>query len=223
MRWIAQIEPTDGRTLRRPWARFFYSCGTEVPAVAAGLESIVVQRLLTFLPLIGLLVWAAVVDVRQRRIPNWLSFSLILGGLCLAAAGLSPAGNFTLCAAGLGLGFGLALILYLLGAWGAGDLKLLTGVGAWIGPIPLLFVFALAAIGGMIVALWVSAQQGKLRKLLRDSTLITVSAVHGSKLGAFSSHNRVTGPSPFKPAPYALHLLAATALVVVAWAILSGR
>jgi Flp pilus assembly protein protease CpaA len=182
----------------------------------------VLQRILMFAPLIALLTWAAIVDLRQRRIPNWLTFSLMLGGLCLATAGISPAGSFSHSAAGLGLGFGLALILYLLGAWGAGDLKLFAGVGAWIGPLPLLFVFALAAIGGMIVALWVSARHGKLGKLLNDSALITVSAIHGSKLGAFSPQNRVTGPSPFKPAPYALHLLVAT-LLVLTGAILSGR
>ncbi len=167
-----------------------------------------------FLPLVVLLVWAAVQDVRVRRIPNWLTFTLMLGGLCLAATGYSPAGTLLRASEGLALGFCLALLLFLLGAWGAGDLKLFAGVGAWIGPIPLLFVFALAAIGGMIVAVRVSLRQGQLRRLLRDSALITVSAVHGSRLGAFSPQNRVTGPSPFKPAPYALHLLVATVLVL---------
>jgi len=166
-----------------------------------------------FIPLVVLLAWAAVQDMRVRRIPNWLTFTLMLGGLCVSAAGVGPVGGLLRSAEGLGLGFLLALLLFYLGAWGAGDLKLFAGVGAWIGPLPLLLVFALAAIGGMIEAIRVSARQGQLRRLLRDSALITVSAVHGSKLGAFSQ-NRVTGPSPFKPAPYALHLLVATVLVV---------
>src|SRR5262249_32719666 len=116
----------------------------------------VVQRVLTFLPLLVLLVWAAAVDLRHRRIPNWLTFTLMLSGLCLSWLQLSPApGGFPSAALGLALGIALALIPYRLGAWGAGDLKLIAGVGSWLGPLALLETFALAAIGGMIVALWV--------------------------------------------------------------------
>jgi prepilin peptidase CpaA len=175
-----------------------------------------------YIPLLVLLLWAAVEDVRHRRIPNWLTFSLMLCGLCQASLGLSPAGSLTRAALGLGLGFSLATALFLLGAWGAGDVKLVAGLGAWIGPMPVLLVFAFAAIGGMIVALWVSSRHGKLRTLLRDSALITVNAVHGQKLDAFSPERRITGPSSFKPAPYAVHLLVATVLVLTA-SILSGR
>jgi prepilin peptidase CpaA len=175
-----------------------------------------------FIPLFALLAWAAVVDLRHRRIPNWLTFSLLLSGLCLGSVGMTPAGSLSRAAMGLALGFGLALVPFLLGAWGAGDVKLLAGLGGWIGPLPLLLVFAIAAIGGMIVALWVSARQGKLRGLLRESALITVSAVHGSKLGVFSPQNRASAPSMCKPAAKAVHFLVATVLVL-AGAILTGR
>jgi prepilin peptidase CpaA len=161
-----------------------------------------------------------VLDLRYRRIPNWLTFTLMLSGLCLPWLNLSPAGGFGRAALGLALGFGLAVIPFLLGAWGAADVKLIAGVGAWLGPLALLEVFALAAIGGMIVALWVSSRQGKLRALLRDSAVMTVSAMHGSqKLGAFSPENRAglgVDPSPFKRTPYALQLSIATVLIVLA-------
>jgi len=180
----------------------------------------VLERVLPYLPLIVLLTLAAVLDLRSRRIPNWLTFTLLLSGLCVPWLGLSPAGGFGRAALGLTLGFGLALIPYLLGAWGAGDVKLVAGVGSWLGPLALLEVFALAAIGGMIVALWVSSRQGKLRALLRDSAVITVSAMHGSqRLGAFSPENRAdlgVDPSHFKRTPYAMQLLIATILIVLA-------
>ena len=37
--------------------------------------------LLEYAPLLALLVTATVTDLRARRIPNWLSFAMILAGL----------------------------------------------------------------------------------------------------------------------------------------------
>ena len=37
--------------------------------------------LLMAAPALALLVWAALEDLRSRRIPNWLTFSLVLGGI----------------------------------------------------------------------------------------------------------------------------------------------
>ena len=41
--------------------------------------------MLKLLPMLALLVWAAVEDLRIRKIRNWLTFSLALGGICCSA------------------------------------------------------------------------------------------------------------------------------------------
>src|SRR4051812_22980547 len=91
--------------------------------------------LLAFAPMLALLVWAACIDVRSRRIPNWLCLTLILTGLTrsfFAHSDVTPLGAL----AGFGLGFGLGFLLFAIRALGGGDVKLLAGVGTWIGAKP---------------------------------------------------------------------------------------
>src|SRR5580692_6643294 len=100
---------------------------------------------LEYVPLLALLITAAVTDLRARRIPNWLTFSLVIAGLLqsfLAIRTVAPWAS----ALGLLAGFGLTFILFALGALGGGDVKLMAGVGAWIGPANVLAVFVVAAL-----------------------------------------------------------------------------
>lgn len=70
-------------------------------------------------------------DVRERRIPNWLTVSGLLAGLGVRAFVGWDA--FLAGAAGLGIGFGLALPFFLAGGLGGGDVKLLAAFGAMLG------------------------------------------------------------------------------------------
>src|SRR4051812_22885531 len=94
---------------------------------------------LVLLPMFALLCWAAVHDVRTRRIPNVLNLVLFLTGLGVSVAGLWKVNG---AQAGLGALAGLALTLplFLIGAVGGGDVKMLTALGAWLGPVGVLFV-----------------------------------------------------------------------------------
>ena len=84
--------------------------------------------------LTGLLLIAAVSDYRTRRIPN----ELVLAG---AAAGLLgntlfstlPLDGFVTALQGLATGLAAFLPLYLLRLMGAGDVKLMAMVGAFLG------------------------------------------------------------------------------------------
>ena len=86
---------------------------------------------------------AGLLDLRTRRIPNWLT----LGGLAAALALRAATGVHPLLdgLAGAGFGFGLGILLMVLGALGGGDGKLLMTVGAFFGLRP--FVGALLLIG----------------------------------------------------------------------------
>jgi prepilin peptidase CpaA len=75
---------------------------------------------------------AAITDVWKFKVYNFLTFPLLVGGLVYHGVYGGSAG---LPAAVCGALFGLMLFIipYALGAIGAGDVKFLIGVGAWVG------------------------------------------------------------------------------------------
>ena len=80
------------------------------------------------------LIVAAVIDGLQLKVPNWITFPMIISGWVYSVV-LSPyAGWEGLMYSVLGTIVGLALLLpaYAIGGMGAGDVKLLAGVGAWV-------------------------------------------------------------------------------------------
>ncbi len=91
------------------------------------------------------LVVATVIDIRTRRIPNELTASLAGVGVALAATGVS---GVPLWASFAGFVVGLALMIpgHLLGATGAGDVKLMAAVGAVVGPATVVTAFLFTAL-----------------------------------------------------------------------------
>lgn len=98
----------------------------------------------------ALLVWAAVTDITQLRIPN--TVVMALGGLFLAvllAAGF-PEGWYWRFAVALGVLAG-GIALFALNVMGAGDGKLLAVVALWAGPSHIVHVLVLTALLGVAV------------------------------------------------------------------------
>ncbi|QEG34612.1 A24 family peptidase [Bythopirellula goksoeyrii] len=101
------------------------------------------------------LIVAAVIDGLQLKVPNWITYPMILSGWVYSAA-LSPyAGWEGLGYSLLGTVVGLACLLplYAIGGMGAGDVKLLAGVGAWMWPSVTFMAFAVSAIVGGVIAI----------------------------------------------------------------------
>ncbi|WP_248060951.1 A24 family peptidase [Paenibacillus silvae] len=75
---------------------------------------------------------AFVSDIRSMKIPNRLTLPVTLAG---AAAHLAWGGweGMVFSAAGFAAGFGMLFLMYVIGAVGAGDVKLFGGIGAWTG------------------------------------------------------------------------------------------
>ncbi|MCG8649570.1 MAG: A24 family peptidase [Pirellulales bacterium] len=97
------------------------------------------------------LVVAAVIDGKILKVPNWLTFPFILSGWAywtfqegFAGLGWSLWGTF--------VGMMLLLVLRNVGGMGAGDVKLLAGVGSWLGAVVTLYAFAATAIVGGVMA-----------------------------------------------------------------------
>ncbi len=100
------------------------------------------------------LVVAAVIDGVKLKVPNWITYPMILSGWIYSTA-LSPyAGWDGLCYSLLGTAVGLGLLLpaYAIGGMGAGDVKLLAGVGAWMWPSVTFYAFAVSALVGGVIA-----------------------------------------------------------------------
>ena len=89
-----------------------------------------------------------VYDLRQRRLPNWLTLP---GAAALVGAGVIS-GKGTAAALGAAALFGLYLVIHLLSpqAMGGGDVKLALGLGALTGTFGA-DVWALAAIGAPLI------------------------------------------------------------------------
>jgi prepilin peptidase CpaA len=100
------------------------------------------------------LIVAAVIDGLKLKVPNWITFPMIISGWIYSAT-LSPyAGWEGLMYSVIGTVVGLALLLplYAIGGMGAGDVKLLAGVGAWVWGTSTLYAFAVSAIVGGVIA-----------------------------------------------------------------------
>lgn len=119
----------------------------------------------TFLPLFGLaigLVVAAVTDVREGRIPNWLTGSLAVFGIGVNSLEYGWDG-FLFSLGGLIMGLVCLIFFYLKGGMGAGDVKLLGAIGTILGPGQVVFAFAFAAMLGGLYSLAILSNQGGMR------------------------------------------------------------
>jgi prepilin peptidase CpaA len=116
-------------------------------------------------------VLAVVWDVRTHRIPNLLTFGAAAAGILF---GLASGGVSGLGAAVFGWFVGAVLLfpLFALGGMGAGDVKLVAGLGAWLGPIDAVWLTIFASIAGGVVAVFVSLGHGYLRQALGNIWLM---------------------------------------------------
>lgn len=145
---------------------------TEFKAALDLLEMLVLSQRTGVLMM--LLVIAAVSDMRTGRIPNWLVFGGALYALVYNAFfPLYPRDIGILFALG-GLGVGLVafLPLYLLRLMGAGDVKLMAMVGAFLGASATVGAILATLIAGGALALALAFCSGRLVRVFRNVTMM---------------------------------------------------
>jgi prepilin peptidase CpaA len=150
----------------------------------------------SFIVLAAGLCAAVVTDVRSRRIPNWLTGSMMVAGIALAWSGI---GAVTPGQAALGIIAGLLLMMpgHIIGATGAGDVKLMAAVGSFVGPPLVLNAFLGTALAGGLFAVAVAARRGRLIATIEGTgQLVTAPSAAKIEIEAPARANRFAyGPA----------------------------
>jgi prepilin peptidase CpaA len=135
---------------------------------------------------------AAVIDGWKLKVPNWLTFPLILSGWLLGTlhnfSVLPGTGDGGIGAALAGTFLGMALLypVYMIGGMGAGDVKMQMGFGSWIGAYYgisstdthpgalwiIVWAFAIAVVIGGIIAVGMIVVRGQYRRNLENARAI---------------------------------------------------
>lgn len=113
----------------------------------------------------AMLVEAAVIDGRQLRVPNWLTFPMALGGLAYAAI-TGGTSALLMALAGAAVGLVVLMPLHMIGGMGAGDVKLMAAMGAWVGPWITLGAFVATGVVGGLMALVMILRSGEVARHL---------------------------------------------------------
>lgn len=102
--------------------------------------------------LLSALAAATFTDLKSQRIPNWITFPLIIAGMAIHAW-FDGMDGFLYSLGGFGIGFFVMAIPYFLGVMGAGDVKLMAGVGACLGTAGAFTAFLFTCLAGGVYAL----------------------------------------------------------------------
>ena len=163
---------------------------------------------------------AAVIDGRQLKVPNWLTFPLVLSGWALGLLhtfGLFTAwtgtGDVWAALAGAALGFLLLFPVYAVGGMGAGDVKMQMGFGAWVGAFygmgsglfVIFWAFCLAVIIGGVLAVVMMLARGQIRQNLANARAIVGDLLAPTKLGT-AAEKAARRKSSLQLLPYGIPL-----------------
>jgi len=140
---------------------------------------------------------AVLMDLRHRRIPNWVVAPYFLAGLLARGAG--GAEPLLIGLAGCVIAATAAGALHLVSGLGMGDVKLIAAFGLWVGPAQLEYALpSIALAGGLLAVVYVAynALGSSIRAIFRPQTEVSPdqAAITGG------SQPRVPLTMPYAPA-----------------------
>lgn len=149
-------------------------------------------------------------DLHSRRLPNALTLGGAGTALTFALITGGPSG-FGVSLAGWVVGLVLFLPFMALGGMGAGDVKLMACLGAWLGPNVALWGALYASICGGVMALAVALATGYLRSAVDNLYLLLLHfRMSGARAHPELTLERGKGPR----LPYALPIAAGTVMAM---------
>lgn len=129
--------------------------------------------------LMALLMVAAVIDWKFSRIPNWLTVGGTVLGLAInTAKGATLLAGLGHGAGGVALGLLLPLPLYAMRIMGAGDVKLMAMVGAFLGALLTLSAMLFSFMAGGVIAIAWAMSHGVFGRMAANVMFIFASLVH---------------------------------------------
>jgi prepilin peptidase CpaA len=169
------------------------------------------------LVLFALLLVASISDCRSYRIPNWLTFGGALFALLSAMLMARTPGTGALQAlSGLAIGFVLLLPFYVLRVMGAGDVKLMAMVGAFLGAAAVFQAVLLSFIASGVVALAYAIYHRKLLRMLGNVKTAAQGLVMAGMAGMATTPTETDRRQSVGKLPFALCIGAGTLAQVVA-------
>jgi prepilin peptidase CpaA len=155
--------------------------------------------------------WIAVIaatwDLKWRRIPNTLTMPAVISGIALHSVQSGREGLVS-SLLGMAIGGGLLLVFYIFGGMGAGDVKLMAGIGALTGYRLVLPVLFLIGVAGGIMAVGKLAARFADRQRIKRAELTDSAA--GANLGQVAERDRPGGGLMKETMPYGVAIAAGT-------------
>jgi len=131
------------------------------------------------IPVVLFILLAAREDLRTRRIPNLVTGPAFLLGLIVHLVMGGPAAGLAALAAGV-LAGGILLPGWFMKFMGAGDVKLMAAIGAWLGsPRLALYAALFSLIAGGVISVVAAARLGILSRTVRNAALLLPRVVAG--------------------------------------------
>jgi prepilin peptidase CpaA len=158
----------------------------------------------------GAMIASAVIDWWKFKVPNWLTFPIIVSGWLLGVlhnfdvhlVSQDGTGGIGASLAGTVMGFCLLLPMYAIGGMGAGDVKMTMGFGSWAGAFfglegglclwVILYAFCAGAICGGLIALGMMAVRRQFSENLQHTRAIMMDLMTSGSISlvAEKAHQR---------------------------------
>jgi len=176
--------------------------------------------------LIILLLTAAFFDVKEKKIPNLLTFPVMLAGL-ISNIIISSLNGVVFSFAGFFLGLAIFFVPFALGYMGAGDVKLMAAIGALMGWRFTVLSSLFSAIAGAIVVFGYLIYKKKLfsyfkkyfvamARMLLNIIYFSDKNIIGNKIKKFAFSDEIESKENEKMyVPYGLSIALGTLFVLV--------
>ncbi len=118
-----------------------------------------------------ILIIAAWIDGKELRVPNWITYPMVFSGIVYNTY-INGWDGMGFATWGMVVGLLTLLPLYSVGGMGAGDVKLMAGIGAWLGGMITFWAFIVTVFVGAAIAVGMVLYKRSLDKHYSQMLLI---------------------------------------------------